>query len=179
MTCNKTDGTFWDGKNAHRRRQKSHPGHPARWNQSAHEKEEVPDGEKGGHVLIFSWENTKIATRCWTTIDRRMWQPTKKIPHDQGQRRSPEKTGGGAQSRLKSNFISTRDSRRAHTKPLAHQDPGKGAVTPQETDPDLPGSEGLLRRLGSAAACRRAGARAAAILGGAAHGIHPRGGGHH
>ena len=95
MTCNKTDGTFLDGKNAHRRRQKSHPGQPAQQNQSAHEKEEVPDGEKGGRALI-SWENTKIATRYWTTIDRKMWQPTKKITHNQGQRRSPSKMGGGA-----------------------------------------------------------------------------------
>ena len=30
------------------------------------------------------------------------------------------------------------DSWRAQTKPYAHQDPGKRAVTPQETEPDLP-----------------------------------------
>ena len=43
---------------------KSRPGHPAQQNQSAHEKEEVPEGEKGGRALIFSSENSKIATRC-------------------------------------------------------------------------------------------------------------------
>ena len=32
------------------------------------------------------------------------------------------------------------DSWRAQTKPCVHQDQEKGAVTPQETDPDLPGS---------------------------------------
>ena len=45
---------------------------------------------------------------------------------------------GGAQLHLKSNFISTRDAWRAQTKPHSHQDPGKGAVTPTETEPDLP-----------------------------------------
>ena len=31
-----------------------------------------------GYVLISSCESTRIATTCWTTIDRRMLEPTKK-----------------------------------------------------------------------------------------------------
>ena len=46
----------------------------------------------------------------------------KKIPHVQGQRRSPKKTGGGEKSHLDSNPITARDARRAQTKPCAHQD---------------------------------------------------------
>ena len=61
-----------------------------------------------GHVLIFSWENSKIATRCWTTIDRAMLDPTKKkISHVGGQRRSPNKMVGGAKLCLESNPIPT------------------------------------------------------------------------
>ena len=33
-----------------------------------------------GCVLIFSCKNSKITTRCWTTTDRRMLDPTKKSP---------------------------------------------------------------------------------------------------
>ena len=41
---------------------------------------------------------------------------------------------------------------------ILHQDPGKGAVTPQETDPDLPGSvRSLQRRHMSVVACCRVG----------------------
>ena len=35
-------------------------------------------GRVEGHALIFSCENSTITTRCWTTIDRRMLDPTKK-----------------------------------------------------------------------------------------------------
>ena len=31
-----------------------------------------------GRVPIFFWENSKIITHCWTTIDRRMFDPIKK-----------------------------------------------------------------------------------------------------
>ena len=50
-----------------------------------------------------------------------------KIPHIQGQRRSPNKTVGQVKSRLESNPIFTRDTLRAQTKPYASQDP----ATPQ------------------------------------------------
>ena len=39
----------------------------------------------------------------------------KKIPHIQGQRRSPSKMVGGAKSHLESNPIPTRDAQRAQT----------------------------------------------------------------
>ena len=37
----------------------------------------LQDAEIGGCALIFSFENSKFATRCWKTIDRRMLDPTK------------------------------------------------------------------------------------------------------
>ena len=74
-----------------------------------------------GCALIFSYENSKTTTWCWTTIDR-MLDPTKKIPHVQRQRGSPKKTVGGAKSRLESNPIPARDAWRAQTKPWAHQE---------------------------------------------------------
>ena len=52
------------------------------------------------------------------------WIPPKKIPHIQGQRRSPNKMAGGAKSNLESNPIPARDDRRAQTNPCVHQDPG-------------------------------------------------------
>ena len=63
--------------------------------------------------------------------------PPEKIPHVQGQRKSPNKMVGGAKLHLESNPILTRDARKAQTKPCAHQDPG----TPQETEPELPPAE--------------------------------------
>ena len=76
-----------------------------------------------GRALIFC-ENSKITTCCWTTVDRRMLDPTKKkIPHVQEQRRSPNKMVGGAKSCLESNPIPVRDAERAQTKSCAHQDP--------------------------------------------------------
>ena len=58
------------------------------------------DSEDGGverRALIFSLENSKTATNRWTTIDRRMVDPTKKV---QGQGRCPNKTVGGTKSCL-------------------------------------------------------------------------------
>ena len=40
----------------------------------------------------------------------------------------------------------SRDSRRAQTKPCAHQDLERGAATPQETEPDFTGVAGRLQR---------------------------------
>ena len=50
---------------------------------------------------------------CWIP-------PKKKIPHFQGQRRSPNKMVGGMKSHLESNPIPTRDTQRAQTKPTVH-----------------------------------------------------------
>ena len=78
------------------------------------------DGRVERHMLIFSWENSKITTHCWTFVDRRMLDPTKKRAHVHGQRRSPNKMVGGAKSHLESNPIPTRDTQRAQTKPTVH-----------------------------------------------------------
>ena len=45
---------------------------------------------------------------------------------------------GGAQLHLKSNVIPTRYARRAQTKPLCDQDPGKGAMTSITAEPAGP-----------------------------------------
>ena len=89
------------------------------------------DGGVEGHVLTFCCKNTKIASNYWTTIDKRMLEPTKKIyPITKGKGEAPNKMKRRTQSHLKSNLIPTRDAWRAQTKPYAQQDRGKGAVTP-------------------------------------------------
>ena len=39
---------------------------------------DYPDGQVEERVLIFSCKNSKIRTHCWTTINRRMLDPSKK-----------------------------------------------------------------------------------------------------
>ena len=46
----------------------------------------------------------------------------KKIPHVQGQRKSPNKTVGGVKSNLESNIIPTSNAQMAQTKHCVHQD---------------------------------------------------------
>ena len=72
------------------------------------------------HAQDGTVEIYKIATPCWTTINRRILDPTgkKKIPYVQGQRMV-----GWAISCLESNPIPTRNARRAQTKPCVHQYP--------------------------------------------------------
>ena len=84
---------------------------------------DYPDGEVEERVLIFSCKNSKITTHCWTIINRRMLDPTKKDTHIPGQRRSPSKMVGGTKSHLESNPIPARDVWRAQTKPCVFQDP--------------------------------------------------------
>ena len=73
-------------------------------------------------VLIFSCENSKITTHCWTTIDRRMLDPTiQRYPISKGKRRNPNKMVGGVKSHLESNTIPTRDTQRAQTQSCVHQ----------------------------------------------------------
>ena len=74
-------------------------------------------------ILIQSW----VRKICWrrdrlTTPMDNARSHQKKIPHAQGQRRSPSKMVGGAKSHLVSNPIPTRDDRRAQTKPHVHQE---------------------------------------------------------
>ena len=70
------------------------------------------------HLLFREFQNY---TRSWTTINRRMLDPTKIIPHIQGKRRSHSKMIGGAKLHLEPNPISARDAQSAQTKPFAHQ----------------------------------------------------------
>ena len=74
----------------------------------------LQDGGVEGHALIFSCENSKITTRCRTTIDRRMLDPTKKkdTPHPRTKEK-PQKTGGGVKLYLESNPISAREAQGA------------------------------------------------------------------
>ena len=58
----------------------------------------LQDGGVEGHALIFSCENSKITTRCGTTIDRRMLDPTKKKEKKKdtpcpGEKEKPQKYG--------------------------------------------------------------------------------------
>ena len=81
------------------------------------------DGSKEGSSLIFSCENSKITTRCWTTTERRMLGPTKKkIPQVPGQRRNPSQMVGGEKSSLESNPIQATEARRAQRKTAVHQE---------------------------------------------------------
>ena len=49
-----------------------------------------PDDRVEGRVLIFSCENIKIATRCWTALNGRMLDPTKKgYPTSKGKGEAP------------------------------------------------------------------------------------------
>ena len=99
------------------------------------------------HLLLFChfkdsrWQNKRMYTHLFLQEHQNLkqllnnhWQENvgshqKKIPHIQGQRKSPNKMIGGAQSHLKSNLRPARDAQRAQTKPCAHQDPENESVT--------------------------------------------------
>ena len=50
----------------------------------------IADGRVEGPALIFSCENSKIATHCWTTVNRRMLDPTKeRYPTSKGKGEAP------------------------------------------------------------------------------------------
>ena len=57
----------------------------------------LQDGGVEGHALIFSCENSKITTLCWTTIDRKKLDPTKKkdIPHPRAKEKSQQDSRRG------------------------------------------------------------------------------------
>ena len=85
---------------------------------------------------------------------RKCWIPPKKkkIPHIQGQKKTPIKMVGGEKSHLESNPIPTRDTQRAQKKSLY----ASGSRDPTEIEPNLPLSvECLLQRRGSPVACYR------------------------
>ena len=87
---------------------------------------------------------------------------------------------GGVQLCLKSKFTPTRDAWRAQTKPCVHQDQGKGAGTHKNRD--RPAFECLRVSYGGMSQqwpTMRTEALATSVLGDAACGISPLGGGHH
>ena len=88
---------------------------------------------------------------------------------------------GEAKSRLESDPRPARDAQRAQTKPCAHPDPEKGAVT-SARDGVRPAFECLSVSSGGTGQqwpAMGTGALAEADLGGAACGINPLGGVHH
>ena len=128
------------------------------------------DGRVEGCVLIFSCENSKITTCLW---QENVGSHQKKIPHVQGQRRSPSKTVGRAKLWLESNPILARDAQGAQTKPCVHQDPD----TPQRLSQTcLWVFECFLQRYESAVAYRRGRGSGCCRLG---CGIKALGRGHH
>ena len=99
----------------------------------------------------------------------------KKIPHVQGQRRSPNKMVRGAKLCLELNLFPP-ETLGGHKQNLAHsrtQGPHK-----RLSQTCLHGSECCLQQHRSAVICGRGGALAAADLGGTTCGISPLGGGH-
>ena len=50
-------------------------------------------GGEEGHALIFSCENSKITTRCWTTIDRRCWIPPREDTAHPRAKKKPRQDG--------------------------------------------------------------------------------------
>ena len=54
---------------------------------------------------LFSWNNTKITTSCWTTTDRRMLECTKNIPQVPGTKETLQWDGRRGAITLKSNPI--------------------------------------------------------------------------
>ena len=117
-------------------------------------------------VLVFlktTWQSRRTCAHLlwelqnYTELLNNHWQENvgshqKKIQHVQGQSRSSSKMVGGVKSRLESNPIRTRDTRRAQIKPFVYQDP----ETPQRLSQTcLWVSECLLWQYGSVVACLR------------------------
>ena len=104
------------------------------------------------------------------TVAARCWSGCEEIIHVQGQRRSPSKTVGGANSHLESNPIPARDAQRAHTNLVCTR------TQRPHRDWDRTVSEHLLWRYGSAVDCCRGRGSGCSRPG---YGISPLGGGCH
>ena len=66
------------------------------------------DGRVEGHVLTSSWEKTRITTSCWTIIDRKTLELTKKhTPHPKTKEK-PQWDGRWGAITVKSNPITAR-----------------------------------------------------------------------
>ena len=68
------------------------------------------------HLLLWELQNYNLLLNNHLLENVRSHQKKKKIPHIQGQRRSPSKTGQeGAKSHLESNSLPSRDTQRVQT----------------------------------------------------------------
>ena len=129
-----------------------------------------------GHALIFSCENNKIATCCWTTIHKRMSDPTKKrYLTSKGKGEAPTRWLG-AKLLLESNPIPARDAWRVQSKLCVHQDP---EIPQRLSQTCLWVFECLLQKHSQHWPATGIGALAAADFRHAACSISPLRGGHH
>ena len=130
------------------------------------------DGGVEGHALIYSCENSKITTLCWTTINRKMLDPTKKrYPTSKGKgNKHPSKMVGGVKLCLESSPIPARDTRRAQTNFV------RTRTQRPHRDWDRTVFECLLRSYGPTVNCCRGRGSGCSRPG---CGISPLGGGHH
>ena len=118
----------------------------------------IPRWQSRRMCTHLSCSNTKIATSCWTTVNRKMLEHAKKkkIPPHPRTKEKPwwdEKRGTIT---LKSKPIPARDSWRSQTKPCGHQDPWERSSDSHKrlSQTCLWVFEGLLQRCGSAVAFR-------------------------
>ena len=76
-----------------------------------------------GCVLIFSCENSKITTRCWTTITGECWiPPNKDTPHPRAKKK-PQQDGRRGEITFGINTCTRQRRLEGSRKPCAHQDP--------------------------------------------------------
>ena len=108
------------------------------------------------HLLRKLQNYNSLLNNCWL---EKVGSHQKKIPHIQGQSRSPSKTVGGAKSHLESNHIPNRDSWRAQTYFVLTR------TQRLHRDWERTVSGCLLRRYGSAVDCSRSRALGAVDLG--------------
>jgi len=92
------------------------------------------NGRIEGCVLIFSCKNSKIATHCWTTINRRMLDPTKKItPRPRAKAKTQQDSRKGK--------IAFRIKPHTHQRCLEGSNKAlcaPGSTDSTETEPDMP-----------------------------------------
>ena len=77
-----------------------------------------------GSVSIFSYENSKIITRCWTTVNRRMLDLTNiRYPMSKGKGEAPEAWWGGGGITFRIKHHTYQRCLECSNKPCVHQDP--------------------------------------------------------
>ena len=101
------------------------------------------------HIFLWGLQNYNLLLNKHR--QESIGSPPTKIPHIQGQRRSPSKMGGGAKSHLDSNLLHTRDSQRAQISLVCTRDPTETQRPHRDWARTV--FECLLWRYGSAVAC--------------------------